>query len=246
MFRVRRLFRCGAISVSCILLAATDTYADVLSFFPSTQIHEDDGLIGEYELAIEDCRFEITAHFPTRQRPRFVKHTKIDLSDFITVPFLVGSGGSTVSARVIVAWFTESHVKSEVADLQIMLRETRVPLFHDRKNVSESDIAARRSKLRETLGQIEDGIFGEFAMRNHSAYYDVVDQPKLDSVTVADAFQLPAKGRERDELIQAVFEHQLENCPGIISSILDRLDGKADGKIDQFYLDKLNLDREPR
>ncbi|MEL7258778.1 MAG: hypothetical protein AAFN80_13180 [Pseudomonadota bacterium] len=245
MQAIQRCFWNGFIFLICIFIAYETAHADVLKFFPSKPIHEDDSLTGEYDLSVEDCRFHIIKFSPDRENPQFINHTKVDLSDFITIPFLVGGGGTRYSSRVTVAWFVESHVREEIKELQSELRETRIPLFCQRKNLPASELSERRLKLNSMLSQIRDGESGDFVQRNHAFTYEVGEPPKLNSVSLAYAFQLPSNGWESGQLIQAIFEHQLDRCPDIILSILDQLDGTTGGQIDPSFLEHLKLELDP-
>ena len=245
--RQRRVITCrtsGPVTVLmfAILLLTTQASADPQSFFPSLPIHEDDMLSSEYHLAVDGCRFELTEFWPDADVPRRVTIEKVDLANIPTVPLLVGgSYGKKYSTRHIKFWSAWPYDKEEISALNSTFAKLWINFLSKRK-LHPEEIAAKRERLREALTQIESGEFGDFAQRNHSVTYDVEDGWKIDSVSVLTGLRLPFESADSTALTEAVFQQQLAHCPEVVPRILDYLDGELDGKIDQFFLDKLGLE----
>ncbi len=229
----------------CLIFASDIGRADVLQFFPSTSIHEDDSVFGDYDLKVDGCTFEITKFSPNREMPDYVRQSVVDLSAYITLPLVVGSAGGTYTSRVNTIWFVEDHLKQEISSLSFSLQAMSVPALLFSKTRNEDDLDQLRQGLRDRLEKIQAGEFGEFAQKNHSVSYEASEPQKIISVSVGPAFYLPSNGWEAGALIEAVFQHQLTHCPEIIARVLDRLDRVEDGKIDPHFLDALNLEYDP-
>ncbi|MEM6587480.1 MAG: hypothetical protein AAF641_03460 [Pseudomonadota bacterium] len=234
----------GVIALVCGVLQPHGANADILRFFQSAPIHEDDRLSGEYDLAIDECRFDLTHYSPNRKSPRSVTHTKIDLSYFLTVPPLASGDGGRYSSRSTVTWFTERHIREELEALNAELFELRVTWF-TRSRLTETEIRERRSKLENMLARIEGGEFGEFAQNNHAVVHEEGNPEKPSSVRIALSLQLPTRVTNGKRLKDAVFRHQLDHCPEIIPSILEKMDRHIEGMFPPAFLDDFDLEFDP-
>ena len=185
-----------------------------LDLFPSVIIHEDDGLLGEYELQVNDCLFQVTEYVPSRSRPRWILKTSFAISYYDTSTNRVNAPYSDgrLTTRHTVVWFADGSSDIDLERVNSLLRDARLSLAERQNN---NTVAAREKqvRLKELLAVIEAGEFGEFAAQNHAVAYNVEGSvPEITRVSVIRAFQLPVERDDALKLITEMDNYRINNC----------------------------------
>jgi len=207
------------VAVLFVLTYTSRAYANPLSFFPSSEIHEDDGISGEFHLQASNCSFKLTKYFPNHTRTKRITITIFDLAYFETDPMFVNPPyfNARLSTRHTVAWFARSVINTDLENVQSPLREARLSLI-DRRKLTSEPVIQKRLRLASILKRIENDEYGHFAARNHSKTFAVNDKLELIAVTVSSGFWLPIERDNARQLIKEMNDYRLKNCSTIVSN----------------------------
>lgn len=205
------------ISSAALLMsyAASVAQADPTVFFPSSPIHEDDGLSAEYDLKALGCAFELMEYWPSHSAPRRITTTVFDLSDYDTNPMRVNGPypNAPLSSRHNLVWFAADVTEAQLVGVNLKLRDARLSL-RELGHLDTPSARKKRAHLRDLLKEVASGGFGDFVERNHTASYRVAAGEKvLVGVSVSRALRLPAEREAAGSLKHAMDSYRADVCP---------------------------------
>ncbi len=211
---LNQLYKSACIVSLLISAFPANVHSEPTGFFPSVRIHEDDGVLGEYELRVVGCSFEISRYAPSRAAPRWILKTLFDLSYYDTSLSRVNAPypDSRLSSRHTVVWFADVISDADLEHVNIPLRDARLSLA-ERRNIDTVAAREKQARLGELLAEIEAGNFGAFAGENHTVSYNVQGEDlELVGVWVPRAFHLPVEREDARQLISEMNTYRLEHC----------------------------------
>ncbi len=178
---------------------------EILQFFPSVPIHEDDRLTGHFEVAVQGCNVELT-----ETSEPFVTVSRFDVQSYETDPGrLSWPYVKQLSTRYNVAWFKrDGATVSSMEELNIKLRQLHVS-WSDRRTLSPDDARDKSMELENWLSEVRSGAHGQFAQRNHSARYFSGDERFLVSVSINTSMAMPVQTSDMSSLAHAMYRHGL-------------------------------------
>ncbi|WP_342075166.1 hypothetical protein [Yoonia sp. SS1-5] len=178
---------------------------EILQFFPSVPIHEDDRLTGHFEATVQGCNVELT-----ETSEPFVTVSRFDVQSYETDPGrLSWPYVKQLSTRYNVAWFKrDGEIESSMEELNIKLRQLRVS-WSDRRTLSPDEVRAKSMELENWLSEIRSGGQGQFAQRNHTARHLSDDERFLVSVSINTALVMPVRVSDMSSLAHAMYRHGL-------------------------------------
>lgn len=183
--------------------AAAET--ELGQFFPSSSIHEDDRLSGDFEAIIEGCSVKLTEISGS-----FTTVSMFDVENYETDPgHLAWPYGKQLSTRYYVSWLARAQVSDgTIEGLNATLRDLRVS-WRDRRTLSQSELQAKSRILENWLSKISSGSHGPFAQRNYTARYLTADQDLVVSVRVNTVMEFPVRAADMPALAHAMYRHAL-------------------------------------
>jgi len=178
---------------------------EILQFFPSGPMHEDDRLTGYFEVTVQGCDVELTE----TSEPFFTVR-RFDVQSYETDPGrLTWPYAKQLSTRYNVAWFGRNRATdASLEELNIKLRRLRVS-WSDRRRLSPDEVRAKSMELEHWLSEIRSGVLGQFAQRNHTARYFSDSEDFLGSVSINTAMVMPVRASDMSSLAHAMYRHGL-------------------------------------
>ena len=199
-------------------LSITSTaHAEFEMFFPSSKIHEDDRIDGNFEMNFEQCKFIVTKTNVGANKPNRIMRLVFDLNYFETDPNFVGLGFHTpkYTSRSNVVWLAKGDlITKELDQLREALSKLRITLGDriGRNKISLERLRLKSQNLTAFSDRIKGGEFGEFAQNNYIEYYSLNPDPILVSFIVSNGFHLPAKDKDARRLVEEMHKYKLSNC----------------------------------
>lgn len=197
----------GRFLVTLVLMscsqAAAETELD--QFFPSSPIHKDDRLGGDFEASIEGCRVKLTEVSGT-----FATVSLFDVQSYETDPGrLTWPSVRQLSTRYNVTWPSRGQILDrEIEELNADLRAHRIS-WSDRRTLSPAELQTKSNALENWLAEIGSGSHGSYARRNHTAQYLADDRDLLVSVRINSAMAFPVQADDMPLLAHAMYRHAL-------------------------------------
>lgn len=194
---------------TCILVVWTCGQAaaenEILQFFPSGPIHEDDRLMSHFEVIGQGCDVELT-----ETSESFVTVGRFHVQSYETDPGrLSWPYGKQFSTRYNVAWFgRDGAAEASMEELNIKLRRLRVS-WSDRRTLGPDEVRAKSMELENWLSEIRSGGQGQFAQHNHTARYFSDNEDFLVSVSINTAMVMPVRASDMSSLAHAMYRHGL-------------------------------------
>lgn len=197
----------GRILVTLVLMSSSQAAAETEldQFFPSSPIHENDRLGGEFEAAIEGCRVKLTEVSGT-----FTTVSLFDVQSYETDPGRLNWPSlRQFSTRYEVTWPSRGQIlDSSIEELNADLRAHRIS-WSDRRTLSPAALQAKSNELKNWLVEIGSGRHGSYAQRNHTAQYLSDDRDLLVSVRINSAMSFPVQADDMPLLAHSMYRHAL-------------------------------------